>query len=50
VIVATSITTRRTLRERREQPQREQHAAASFGEACQRRMAATGMKPSVSMN
>src|SRR4051794_20589855 len=30
--------------ERREQPQREQHAAASFGEPCQRRMAATGME------
>src|SRR5229473_1611786 len=30
--------------ERREQPQREQHAAASFGEACQRRMTTTGME------
>src|SRR5258708_28640793 len=30
--------------ERREQSQREQHAAGSLGEACQRRMATTGME------
>src|SRR5438874_910114 len=30
--------------ERREQPQCEQHAAASLGETCQRRIAATGME------